>query len=127
MIASCILVLSVAALIQFFVSYCCSLVAVYSRVQLSLQALELAGLTSQRARGEDFGPLVRPIRLCPQLGDDRAELWAVRVYYSLVHLHGLGPLAPPKAAQAEHEHAGCAHAAGVAVDRCGVLFGEGMT
>ncbi len=118
MIAALILVLSAAALIQFFVSYCRSLLVVYSKVELSPKARELAGIGSQGARGDQFVPVIRLVELCPDPRDDRLETHAVRIYYGLVNLlRAASSLAPAMAIWAERERAACAYFAAVALDR----------
>lgn len=118
MIAFLILVFSLAALVQFFVAYCRSLVLVYSQLELSPQALELAQLGSGQIRGEEFGRLMKLVELCPEPGDDRAEIRAVRIYYGLLNLlRVLRPLAPRISLWTDRERAGCAHFVAVALDR----------
>jgi len=113
-----ILVFAVAALIQFFVSYCRSLLAVYSKVELSAKARELAGLNSQGARGDQFVRVLRLVELCPAPGDDRLEIGVVRTYFCLLNLLRVTrPLAPALATWMEHERTACAHFAAVALDR----------
>ncbi len=127
MIAGIIFALSVAALVQFFLSYCRSIVVVYSNVDLSPQARELAGLDDRPIRGDEFGRLLQLIEMCPQPGDDRTELRAVRTYYSLLNLaRAVGLLAPAVAAWAERERVACAYFAAVALDRRVALYGTGV-
>jgi hypothetical protein len=110
--------LSAAALMQFFVSYCRSLVTVYSEVELSPKALRLAGLQSREVPGDEFRRLVQLVELCPVKADDRMELRAIRLYYLLLDLlRSLRPLAAGLASWADCQRAGCAHFAAVALDR----------
>ncbi len=118
MIAIAILVLSAAALTQFFVSYCRSLVAVYSEVELSPKALRLAGLQSREVSGNEFWRLVQLVELCPTKADDHMELRAIRLYYFLLNLlRALRPLAAGLANWADCQRSGCAYFAAVALDR----------
>ena len=118
MIAALILVASLAGFLQFFISYCRSLVVAYSKVELSPQACEFAGLESEVLRGDEFRRLVRLVEICPNPRDDRLEMRAMRVYYTLLDLvRVLRPVAHPVVAWAERERAGCAYFAAVALDR----------
>ncbi len=118
MIALLILVASLAGLLQFFIFYCRSLVVAYSNVELSPQGREFAGLESQVLRGDEFPRLVRLVEICPNPGDDRLEMRAMRAYYTLLGLaRALRPVAHPVVLWAERERAGCAHFAAVALDR----------
>ena len=119
MIPALIFVVSVAALLQFFISYCRSLIAAYNKVELSEQAHEVTGIDDHIVRGDDFGRLLQLVWLCPDPGDDAREILAVRVYYRLVGIlrATLRSLAPGIAGWAERERENCAYFAAVALDR----------
>ena len=119
MIAALILIISVAALLQFFVSYCRSVIAASRKKELSEPARELTGIASRVVRGEEFERLVQLVHLCPEPGDDSNEIRAVRGYYGLLSLLRVtfARLAPAVAVWAERERAGCAYYAAVALDR----------
>ncbi len=119
MIAALILVISLAALLQFFVSYCRSAIAACSKKELSEQAREVTGIQDHGVAGEEFQRLVQLVGLCPEPGDDRFEIRAVRKYYRLLSLVRalMRRLAPSVASWAERERAGCAYFAAVALDR----------
>ncbi len=119
MIATLILVISLAALLEFFVSYCRSLIAAGSRVELSEQAREVTGIQSRAVRGEEFHRLVQLVGLCPEPADERFGIRAVRAYYRLLSpLRAMfNRLVPSVALWAEHEREGCAYYAAVALDR----------
>ena len=119
MIAALILVISVAALLQFFVSYCRSLVASCSGVDLSSEARELTGIQHRSAHAEEFPRLMLLVGLCPERGDDRFEVRAIRWYYRLLSLLRavLRRLVPSGANWAESERTACAYFAAVALDR----------
>ena len=118
MMAALILAVSIAALLQFFVSYCRSIIAACSRRDLSEQVREVTGIESRVVRGDEFHRLLQLVRLCPEPGDDRGSLRAVRIYYGL--LSGLDALVrhlvPGLAAWAESERQGCAYFAAVALE-----------
>ena len=64
--AAIIFVISLAMLAQFFVAYCCSLLAAYAKIEVSAQAFRMAGLGSGDARAEEFHRLFQLVRLCPE-------------------------------------------------------------
>jgi hypothetical protein len=119
MIAAFIFVVSVVFLLQFFVTYCRSLIAAYRQVDLSEDARDVAGIEDHIVHGDDFRRLLQLVWLCPETGDDKLEIGSVRVYYSLLNALGgiAGRLAPAMASWAEREREGCAYFAAVALDR----------
>jgi len=119
MIPALILVISVAALLQFFVSYCRSLVASCCGVDLSSEVRELTGIQHRSAHAEEFPRLMLLVGLCPERGDDRFEVRAIRGYYRLLSLLRavLRRLVPSGANWAESERNACAYFAVVALDR----------
>lgn len=119
MIAALILVISLAALLQFFISYCRSIIAAYRKVELSEQAREVAGISVDRVDGEEFQRLLQLVRLCPEPGDDTFEIRAVRAYYTFLNfLRALfRPVAPGVNSWLDEERSGCAYFAAVALDR----------
>ncbi len=80
MAASLILVLSVAALAQFALSYWRALLLETAARELSRRALE-AGLAKLELGPKDFDVVISMYRLCPQLGERRSNLTVVRAYY----------------------------------------------
>lgn len=119
MIPAFILVVSTVFLVQFFVTYCRSLIAAYRQVDLSEDAREVTGIEDHIVHGDDFRRLLQLVWLCPESGDDRFEIGAVRLYYVLLNsLRAFGrPLVPAVATWAEREREGCAYFAAVALDR----------
>ena len=121
-----VLSLSVAGLLQFFVSYCRSLVEVYSKVEISNEVRKVAGLDRNGARAEQFKHLWGLVELCPDQSDDRFEIRAVRAYYRLLSLlRAARSSAPALAAWADHERTRCAHFLAVSLDRRLSLNGGG--
>jgi hypothetical protein len=118
-IAALILVISVAALLQFFVSYCRSVIAASCKRNLSEHARKMAGIENRFVRGDEFERLLQLVQLCPEPGDDGRELRAVGSYFGLLSLlrSSFGRLAPAVANWAEREREGCAYFAAVALDR----------
>jgi len=119
MIAALICVISLAVLLQFFVSYSRSIIAAYRKSELSEQVCEVAGIEGQRVTSEQFGRLVQLVRLCPQRGDDSTDLQVIGIYYRMMGLlrSTARTLAPRITAWAERESVDCAYFLAVALDR----------
>jgi len=120
MILACfILVVSVALLLQFFVSYCRLQVAAGRRVDLSESAREATGIQQgQGVSGDEFARLRRLAELCPETNGDSYKLGAIRAYHAFLGMIQMlcGPMAPAAAAWATNERSGCAYYAAVALD-----------
>jgi hypothetical protein len=119
MIAALIFVLSFTALLQFFVSYCRSILSASRERELSRQTRELTGIAGGGVNGEEFRRLVQLVRLCPEHGDDGQAMAAVRIYYSLL---GMIRRAGGRASKSisnwlESERGSCAYFAAVSLDR----------
>jgi hypothetical protein len=127
MIAALIFVVSLAALLQFFVSYCRSIIAASSRERLSADAREAAGISEGEVPGDDFRRLVLLARLCPDAEGEGKHLRAVGAYFRMLNTLGAAMvrLAPSVAAWAESERQGCAHFAAVALDHR-ISFSRGL-
>jgi len=119
MIAALIFVCSLAALAQFFVSYCRSALISTAREPLSIRARDVTGLVGMTASGEEFRLYMELLQLCPERRDDRRVLRSVRIYYRMVSwLRSMGATLWPKAASwAEVERSRCAYFAAVMLDR----------
>lgn len=119
MIAALILLFSAAALLQFFASYCHSVIAACKRKELSEQVREVTGIVNRVVRGEEFHRLVQLVGLCPEPGDDSNMVRAVRGYFRLLSLLRavLREFLPQVAVWADREREGCAYFAAVALDR----------
>lgn len=119
MIAALIFVISFAALLQFFVLHCRSILAYSRRVELSERVREVTGLAAENVAAGDFERLVQLVRLCPERGDDRKEIRVVGTYYSLLDVLGriTRSIVPSIAAWAESERQSCSYFAAVALDR----------
>jgi hypothetical protein len=119
MIAAFICVMSIAAFLELLVSYCRSILASSSKVELSAQVREVAGIASHPLAADDFARLLQLVRLCPERGDDQTEIRAVGTYYGLLRVLGNAarPLIPGVAAWTEQERRSCSHFAAVALDR----------
>jgi len=71
-----ICVISFALLLQFFVSYCRSVIAAGKKSELSEQVREIAGISDDKLPESEFSRLVQLLRLCPGSGDDGGEIRA---------------------------------------------------
>ena len=118
MIAALILACSIVFLLQFFVSYCRSLIAASVRHALSPEAQDVTGISTS-ASGEDFARVMQLLHLCPDRPEDRGEIRAVGVYFRLLNAMQttLARLVPSVLAWTEAERAQCTYFAAVALDR----------
>lgn len=119
MMAALIFVVSLTALLQFFVSYCRSLISASHGRELSQPTRELTGIAGVGVNGEEFSRFMQLVRLCPEHGDDGQAMTAVRIYYSIL---GFLRMAGGRASKSyynwlEAERGGCAYFAAVALDR----------
>jgi hypothetical protein len=118
MIAGIILACSVVILLQFFVSYCRSLIAASSRQALSAEVRDVTGIASS-ATGDDFARVIQLLRLCPESPEDRGRVQAVGAYFRLLSMvrSTLAKVMPTLRAWTETERAHCAYFAAVALER----------
>jgi hypothetical protein len=118
MMAAIILAISVATLLQFFISYCRSLIAASAKHALSAEVQDVAGLAN-RTCGEDFARVVQLLRLCPDRPEDRAEIRAIATYFRLLDLvrATLAKTIPALSVWTERERGQCTYFAAVTLDR----------
>jgi hypothetical protein len=119
MILALIYIVLLAALAEFFVYYCRSILASTRRIQLPAGVCEAAGVDRSGVAPGDFARFLGLVRLCPEESADHRSICAVCAYYSLVHAlgrvsHGLVPRVE---SWAEKEQRNCSHFAAVALDR----------
>jgi hypothetical protein len=119
MIAILIFGISILTLLQFFVSYCHSLIAESRGYELSEQAREISGITARAARGDQFRRLLQLIALCPEPGGDKGQVRAVSLYFGLLGLVRMlfGWVRPAVTKWIDSERGGCAYVAAVMLDR----------
>jgi hypothetical protein len=86
MTAAIIFAISLLTLLQFFVSYCHSLIAESRSYELSEYAREISGVTARTAHGDQFKRLLQLLALCPDPGGDTNQVRAVSMYFKLVSL-----------------------------------------
>jgi hypothetical protein len=118
MMAALIFACSVVFLLQFFVSYCRSLIAASVKHELSSEVLDVTGI-SAAASGEDFARVVQLLMLCPDRPEDRGEIRAIGAYFRLLSfVRGtVARVAPSIQAWTEKERGQCTYFAAVALDR----------
>jgi hypothetical protein len=83
MMAGIILVCSVVFLLQFFVSYCRSLIAASIKHPLSAEVQDVTGIKST-AEGDDFTRVLQLLQLCPERPEDRSGIQAIGTYFNLL-------------------------------------------
>src|SRR5579863_6180372 len=83
--AALILGFSFVALLQFFVSYCRSIIAASTAKPLSEQVREVTGIGDGEMRGEEFLRLLQLTSLCPDSGADHSAITAVRAYFRMLN------------------------------------------
>ena len=118
-VAVLICVISIALLLQFFVSYCRSVIASSCKASLSDRVCEVAGIQDQKLRGDEFSRLVQLLHLCPGRGDDRGDLRIVATYYALLAAAKaiLRPISSAISRWVESERESCSYFAAVVLDR----------
>lgn len=119
MIAALIFVISFLTLLQFFVSYCRSLIVESQSHALSEETREICGLLNETPAGGHFRRLLQLISLCPETDGTGSEVRVVTVYFRLLDIVDvLSRWALPAAARwIEKERSGCAYLAAVVLDR----------
>jgi len=119
MMAAFICVFSVAAFMQFFVSYCRSMLANSITVMLSDNVREFAGMQARSVAADDFDRFQQLLRLCPDLDAGKREIRAVGAYYSTLNVlnHAFRMALPNVAAWAERERQNCSYFAAVILDQ----------
>jgi hypothetical protein len=118
MTAAIILVCSVAFLMMFFVSYCRSLLATSSSVQLTQEVRDVTGISSAVAP-DDFSRVVQLLQLCPDRPEERGRIRTVSLYYRLLGVlrSTTSGVAPSLKSWADQERAQCGYFAAVVLGR----------
>ena len=116
--ATLIFLFSAAALLQFFISYCRSLIAASIKQPLSAEVRDVTGIPAT-ASGEDFARVIQLLDLCPERPEDRGRLRVINAYFSLLNIvrSTVGRLIPALLSWTEMERGQCAYYAAVALDR----------
>jgi hypothetical protein len=118
MMPAFIFVCSVTLLLQFFVSYCRSIIAASARQPLSREVQDVTGI-QKAASGEDYSRVIQLLHLCPENPSDRTRLQAVGAYFGMLNFlrSTVASLKPSWKAWTDLERAHCAYFAAVALDR----------
>ena len=119
MIPALIFVVSALTLLQFFVSYCRSVISELKAQELSIVVREICGFNTRTLAGDQFRHLSQLIDLCPEAGGGVDNVRAVLLYF---HLLGFARILsewaiPSASLWIEEERGGCAYAAAVVLDR----------
>jgi hypothetical protein len=116
MMAAVILVFSVIFLLQFFVSYCRSLIAASIKHPLSPEVQDVTGIRNA-ATGDDFARVVQLLQLCPDRPEDRSGIQAIGAYFGLLGFvrSSIARLIPSLLAWTETERGQCTYFAAVAL------------
>lgn len=120
MISALMLVISVAALGQFWLAYCRSLVSVCGPVQISRQMREAVAPEVGAYRAGEFRRLVGLLRYAPAQAGSVRGLAAVSCYYRALAAAkwAVAPASAALAHRIERELARCTYFAAVSLDRC---------
>ena len=118
MMASVILVCSLASLMLFFFSYCRSLVASSAKEALPLEVQEVTGI-SAAASPDDFTRVVQLLKLCPDRPEERGQLRAISTYYQFLRFLRVtvAAVAPSLKSWTDTERAHCTYFAAVVLGR----------
>ena len=118
MMAGVVLLCSLVLMLQFFISYCRSLIAASAKEPLPIEVQEVTGI-SRTASPEDFSRVVQLLNLCPDRPEDRSSLRAVGAYYRFLTFvrSSLALAVPSLKAWADSERAHCGYFAAVALGR----------
>jgi hypothetical protein len=118
MIAAIILIVSSMAMLQFFISYCRSVIAASTARSLSDQIWEITGIQSRELSGDEFLRLLQLMSLCPDTGTDSRAISAVSTYFRMVSFvrATLSGVMPNIVSWTDAELSGCAHFAAVVLD-----------
>jgi hypothetical protein len=118
MIAAIILVCSVAFLLQFFVSYCRSLIAASAKEPLPAEVQDVTGI-GRTATADDFFRVVQLLHLCPERPEERGEIKAIGAYFRFLgFLRGtLARVMPSLDKWTDFERGQCTHFAAVVLGR----------
>jgi hypothetical protein len=116
--ATLIFLFSLAALLQFFISYCRSLIAASIKQPLSAEVRDVTGIAAT-ASGEDFARVVQLLQLCPERPEDRSDIRAIGAYFRLLNFvrATLARIIPALVSWTEMERGQCAYFAAVTLER----------
>jgi hypothetical protein len=119
MIAVAILVLSIAALIQWSVAYSRSFILSAADLEISEKTRKIVGLADGSLSPCEFDHLVALVRMAPNQINDAREIRAVSAYYRITCAASQIAvlLSPAAKGMFDRELSRCSHFAAVALDR----------
>ena len=118
MMAAIILLFSIVVLLQFFVSYCRSLIAASAKEPLSEEVQDVTGI-SRNPSADDFFRVVQLLHLCPERPEERGEIKAIGAYFKVLGVlrKTLARLFPSVQGWTDLERGQCTHFAAVVLGR----------
>jgi hypothetical protein len=116
--ATLIFLLSAAALLQFFISYCRSLIAASIKQPLSAEVRDVTGIANV-ASGEDYQRVIQLLDLCPDRPEERGSIRAINAYFGLLSFvrSTFARVIPALVTWTELERSQCTYFAAVKLDR----------
>jgi len=84
MIPALIFAISLVAALQFFISYCHSIMSQLEGHHLSELAGHIPGITERSIHSEQFGHLRQLIEMCPEPGCDSNQVRAISAYFAML-------------------------------------------
>ena len=116
--ATLIFILSALALLQFFISYCRSLIGACIKQPLSAEVRDVTGIPNTAA-GEDFARVIQLLDLCPERPEERGRIRAINLYFRLLNIISstVARIVPSLKAWTEMERGHCTYFAAVTLDR----------
>ena len=116
--ATLIFIFSAAAMLQFFISYCRSLIAASIKQPLSAEVRDVAGIPSA-ASADDFERVLQLLQLCPERPEDGSRVRAISSYFRLLTFirATVARVVPALVRWTDTERSQCAYFAAVALDR----------
>ena len=118
MMAAVILACSIIFLLQFFISYCRSLIASSVREPLSQEVQEVTGM-ARPATEEEFARVVQLLQLCPERPEERGEISLIRAYFRMLGIFRstAARIAPSLERWTSAERGQCTHFVAVVLGR----------
>jgi hypothetical protein len=116
--ATLVFLLSAAALLQFFISYCRSLIAASIKQPLSPEVRDVTGIPNTAA-GEDFARVIQLLDLCPERPEERGRIRAINAYFQLLNLVSstIAHVIPALVNWTDMERGQCTYFAAVTLER----------
>src|SRR5262249_58472404 len=116
--ADFILACSLIFLLQFFISYCRSLIAASAREQLSQEVQDVTGMKAP-ATEEEFPRVLQLLQLCPERPEERGEISLIRAYFRMLGIirSTVARVVPSLERWASVERGQCTHFVAVVLGR----------